>query len=696
MQMAGRAWQLPEDELYLDGAEVAEVVGAYAGRPIPAGSVDELAEHVDGWMAAAVLVGLSAPRRDRTARGMYAAAAERIDAYVAEMLLANLPGDLRDFVLATAALDELEPRLCGVLTASERSEHQLAALRDIGFPIVVGATQERRYLRPARDALDRAARREDAAAHAARLRRAAEWYAEWNRPLDAAGCLVRLGEWQAAERLVNRHLPQLLARDEIPRLAELVRQAPPEMLREQVALALAAAWVLRMEGRVSASNELLDIYTPYCTERGRMIADMGRASIASWVPEMEPLADLAERALDACERLGADGFADLRNEWHGDSSTSEFQARARAAAQLACAYGGMWERGRRHVVPIPAEAALNLPQFQLVQLHGITATFLALGGRASDALVEAHRAATIATQSDLVEHRLAADAAYATGEALRLQLRHAEAGAPLERARRLAALNGRHNLVATVVASQAQLAVDAGRPDVALAMIADHRRLHPVRYPPTVAGLVAAAEARALSVPGRFGEALRLLEQAPITPPVASMRVVALLGLGDVAGAQATVRRWPDDPTTDATVRRALAAAVICERTGDRRGSGLLQTALTEAALHDLGQPFVEHGAAVRRLLRPRVIGDNALARGVQRWLADHTDASHTRFTTREELVMSHIVAGRKVRETAEALHISVNTVRAHLRAIHRKLGVDNRADAVRAWSDRSTPTGHG
>jgi len=695
MRMAGRAWQLPEDELYLDAAEVAGVVAAYSGREVPDDGIDELAGHVDGWMAAAVLVGLAAPRRDRTPSALYAASTGSIDAYVTSVLLAGLPADLRDFVVATAAVDDLDPRLCGVLTADEHSERQLAVLRSIGFPIVPGRTDQGRYLRPLRDSLERIARRDDAAAHDDRLRRAAEWYREWNRPLDAAGCLVRLGEWYAAERLINQHLPQLLARDEISRLAELVRDAPPEMLREQAVLALAGAWVLRMDGRVSASNELIDIYTPYYSERASMIADLARSSTASWVADMEPLVELAERAVEACDRLGPDAFTD-RKEWHGDTSTSEFRARARAAAQLACAYGGMWARGERHLEPISAEAAMNLPQFQLVHLHGVTATFHALSGRAADALVEAHRATTIAAQSDLLEHRLTADAAYALGEALRLQLRHQDAAAALERARRLAATNGRHNLIATVVASQAHLAVDAGRPDVALATIADHRRDHPVRYPATVGGLIAAAEARSLNASGRFGEALRLLDRGPVTSPVASMRVAALLGLGDVAAAQETVRQWPGGQTHDAVVRRAVAAAVICERTGDRRGAGLLQTALSTADEQGLGQPFAEHGAAVARLLRPRVVGDNEFARALQRWLADHVAADPVRFTTGEGLVMSHIVAGRTVRETAEALHISVNTVRAHLRAIHRKLGVDNRADAIRAWNERQVPPAGG
>jgi LuxR family maltose regulon positive regulatory protein len=684
-QMDGSAWHL-SDELALDSAETVEIVTAYSGWPVPADEAEALAEYVDGWTAAAVLTGLSSPRGNRTASGMYVAAADSIDAYVTAALVDALPGDLRTFVAATSAVDELEPRLCDVLTGGDHAEQHLARLRNLGFPIRHGRTGHARYPRPVLDALRRCARRGDPAAHDDRVRIAAAWYAECNRPLDAARCLARLGDWQAAEQVVLRDLPPILDRDEIAGLADLVRLAPPALFREHVPLALAASWVLRMDGRGSAADEMLDIHMPSFTDRGRMIADVSRASAASWAADMEPLVDLAEAALDACDRLGDDAFADGHG-WHGDSSTDEYRARARAAAQLACAYGGMWERGARHLVPMSPAAARQLPTFQLVLCHGVTATFHALGGAAGDALVEAHRAVTLAAQADLLEHRLTGDASFALGEALRLQLRHAEAAAPLDRAQRLGRLNGRENLAATALAARAHLAVDAGRPEDALTLVAEHRRDHPFRHPPAVGGFLAAAEARAFNTQGRFAEALRVLGAAPRSAAGASMRVAALLGLGDVAGAQATVRAWPDDGTVDSTVRRALAAAVICGRTGDRRGHGLLRTALTAAAPQALGQPFADHGPDVARLLQ-RVARDDEFAHVLQRWLGEHGAAQPMRFTAREQGVMAHIVAGRKVRETAEAMHISVNTVRAHLRAIHRKLGVDNRADAVRAWLD--------
>jgi LuxR family maltose regulon positive regulatory protein len=51
--------------------------------------------------------------------------------------------------------------------------------------------------------------------------------------------------------------------------------------------------------------------------------------------------------------------------------------------------------------------------------------------------------------------------------------------------------------------------------------------------------------------------------------------------------------------------------------------------------------------------------------------------------TERESIVLHYLPTMLKAGEIADDLYVSVNTVKAHLRAIYRKLGVANRRDAV-------------
>ena len=47
------------------------------------------------------------------------------------------------------------------------------------------------------------------------------------------------------------------------------------------------------------------------------------------------------------------------------------------------------------------------------------------------------------------------------------------------------------------------------------------------------------------------------------------------------------------------------------------------------------------------------------------------------------ELAVLRLLPGRTVREIAEALHLSANTIKSHIRTIYGKLGVNTREDAV-------------
>jgi DNA-binding NarL/FixJ family response regulator len=63
-------------------------------------------------------------------------------------------------------------------------------------------------------------------------------------------------------------------------------------------------------------------------------------------------------------------------------------------------------------------------------------------------------------------------------------------------------------------------------------------------------------------------------------------------------------------------------------------------------------------------------------------------DAGESGLSEREREVLDLIAHGATNRETAESLHLSPHTVKDHTRAIYRKLGVRNRAEAVRRARD--------
>ena len=60
-------------------------------------------------------------------------------------------------------------------------------------------------------------------------------------------------------------------------------------------------------------------------------------------------------------------------------------------------------------------------------------------------------------------------------------------------------------------------------------------------------------------------------------------------------------------------------------------------------------------------------------------------DSDQTELTRREREILSHVAHGKSNPEIAQALDIALPTVRGHLSAIYRKLGVSTRTQAVLA-----------
>jgi len=172
-----------------------------------------------------------------------------------------------------------------------------------------------------------------------------------------------------------------------------------------------------------------------------------------------------------------------------------------------------------------------------------------------------------------------------------------------------------------------------------------------------------------------------------------------------LAGARLSLKRadW-------AGARRAAAAAVEL----GRRGAGRVELAaalLTAAAVGRTCPPLAaadrrNHADLAAADAAPVVIDPGALigeARGILRhcadpgplvstWLAEeqHAEAVRTRqdgliepLTDRELTILRLLPAPTPLREIASALFVTPNTMKTHLRAIYRKLGVESREEAV-------------
>jgi LuxR family maltose regulon positive regulatory protein len=144
-----------------------------------------------------------------------------------------------------------------------------------------------------------------------------------------------------------------------------------------------------------------------------------------------------------------------------------------------------------------------------------------------------------------------------------------------------------------------------------------------------------------------------------------------------------TARRGLTTQRIKATVLQAMNA-----QAQDQYDTALarLQDALILAEPGGFVRTFVDEGPIARDLLRLAAERDlepsRYIARLVDTFSADRP-ASIEPLSDREDEVLQLIADQRSNREIAEALFISVNTVKTHIRRLYNKLGANSRLEAV-------------
>ena len=170
-------------------------------------------------------------------------------------------------------------------------------------------------------------------------------------------------------------------------------------------------------------------------------------------------------------------------------------------------------------------------------------------------------------------------------------------------------------------------------------------------------------------------QALRIMEEEPVDVALVDVRMPEFDGLELL---RAIRTNWPATPVimlssyeNSLYVRRALA-------------EGAAGYMLKDATPEDLGQAIRVALSGSGNVLSPRVIQNlfdetEALADG------DAGRRPELSLTHRERDILALLAEGRSNREIAQTLYLSEKTVKAHLAAIFRKLGVTNRTQAAMA-----------
>ncbi|MDI9899131.1 LuxR C-terminal-related transcriptional regulator [Rhodococcus sp. IEGM 1409] len=652
-----------------------------------------LVDRTEGWAAGLRLSALAMQRKTDPESFVGAFAADRtaIADYLLTEVLDALPPQMQSLLLRTCIAEQIHPELAVILTGDDNAAWTLAALaRANAFVERIDDSTWYRLHPLFAEVLHAHLRHRHPGLEPHLHALAARWYADTGRLTDALSQAAACDDWQFAAN----HLIESLA---IGRLFLGLDTAP---LRH----ALSA-----MPANVAGA-------APALVEAACRLADHDLAGCTSALAHADEQLD---HDADPALRLSRSFIAVLAGRSSGDLTATR-NAAAEVARLLRLAPQQLVGR-HPEIAPMVlagvGSAELDAGHFDraanalttAVQMCGQEGTEPALcAGLGLLALVEllrghlrraekhSHRSLTLADQSALLpdnlqgrNHLVLAGVALEHDDQETARAHLELVGVSAEEVDEPAAA-----VAAAVIGSR--LATADGDRKGALAVLRTARSiLNRVRPAVWMADDLAIAESAVHLAHSDVGAALEVLDAVPSVRPehtVARARALLTTRHDDNDALEAlTDLRADTAAAATVQVQACLLRAHAATKSGrTEQAHRLLRQALGFARPEELWRVFADSGPWVRRLLgqRPQLTSGHGWL-PAEAFLDPHTDNSPQLpevvqpLTVREGQVLRHAAGMLTAEEIADALSISVNTVKTHLVSIYRKLAVTSRREAI-------------
>ena len=674
---------------------------AQHGSTLSADSLERLTRRTEGWAAGLRLAAISLGAHPRPGQFVTELITDdsALTGYLVDEVLSAVPPEVRDLLLSTSILERVNAEIASELTGTEQAGRLLASVARANAFVQPAGCGWYRYHTLFAEVLRLKLRREHPDRVAVLHRRAARWY-ERNGPLtDAVRHATQAGDWQLAASLVvdGLAISEIIEPRDGQSLAREFAHMPNggAWTRPQPYLAAAAAALAAGRGEpaaaaLDAAEDMLESLPADHEAAARLAAATIRLAAARRTGDLSA----AETAVSQAEALISRMPDELARRRH-------LRARVLSSRGAVALWSGQLDEAARVLDSGVAAAAASGGEHEQAGCLGQLALVEALRGR----LRRAAKLAGQATAALAGEQR--PPAPHPDPPALAaLAWVHLERGELREARSRLRQLDAAlaaspDKLIGAVGCLEAACGgLAEGHGEAAAQMITRARSGWAV--PAWLDQRLTLLQARAYAAAGDIGAAVAAAEHAgrDSSPEAAVALAHAWLAAGNdnnarraLAPALSACSGEPDRVRMQA----ALAEARLSYDSGDgARGRRSLACALRLAEREQLKLPFVIEAGWIGPVLRR----DPELARIHQHLFASVPCHDQPRaapgasvkdtvlavepLTEREREVLRHVSGMLNTAEVASEMYISINTVKAHLKSIYRKLAATHRGEAVR------------
>jgi LuxR family transcriptional regulator, maltose regulon positive regulatory protein len=700
-RLAGRLSEIRASDLAFTTSEAGQLLAQH-GHTLPAGSLECLTRRTEGWAAGLRLAAISLtghPDPDLFVKELITEDSV-LTSYLVEEVLNAQPPEARELLLSTSILEDVSAEAASELTGDGQAARILPALaRTNAFIQPIGRGRYR-YHTLLGEVLRLKLRHQYPDRVALLHRRAAQWY-ERNGQLDTAvRHAIQAGDWQLAASIVIDELAigEITEPRDSHCLADQFRSMPhsqawtePQPYLVCAAVALSAGREESAIAALNASERILKCLPDGEQAASRLAAAMIRLTISLRAGDHSAAAAAAAQAEILVSKVPGDKLA----------RHPEIRARVLFGHGAADLWSGRLDEGA-HVLDLAVGAATGPGgERERAQCLGHLALVEALRGqlrRAAKLAAQATAARTAGRQQPRAQHPSpAALVALAWTHLERNELREAQSRLKQTDAALHESPDKLLGAVACLAAARTALA--DRRAAAAVQIIA--RARSGWSWPAWLGQRLNRAESRAHVMAGDIQAALAAAEHGGHGSLEAA---VAITHVWMAAGNPHEARRAlaPALATENQTPERVrlqawLIDAQLSYSSGDRaRGHRSLASALRLAQREQLRLPFALERAWIEPVLRR----DPVLAGAHQRLFGpaprptqlpappafpdQATTLAIQPLTEREQEVLRHVARLLDTAEIASEMYISINTVKSHMKSIHRKLAATRRSDAVR------------
>lgn len=688
--LAGELGIVGPAELALTRDEAHQLL-TLQGTPVAATALTHLMAATQGWAAAVRLAGMAlAAERDTLDPHLFGGHHPLVIDYVLDEL-AHLPAAQQQVGLTACVVPDICARLSATLTDDHAAGRHLHALARDGFFLVRTAGDRFQMPPLVGQALHAHLLATDPRGHLDLHRRVAVWFEEQDGWHESMSHALQSQDWEFLGTLALRSIVPGFHTSERAGLATLVENIPSRVVHGRTELEIAYAHVMNFHGDRLSAESLLDRAEPLLGQlppTRRAVATLAlqalRADIAHGAGDartMRTAVTAAQGTLDTLQRQDAPGWFDR------PEVVSNLLARAH-----------LWAGTPQQAIDILSTATTSPP----VARRQLGLLALAQAGSGYPTLARATALAALDDQTGH-DHDTQAPAAWlAQAIAAMLQADLPAADEAITFGSRLPAgtdpfisvafhlVRAGHHFAMGDLTGARQALADF---DSQSARLVGIDGLHAAR-----AGVKMSIEIRA-GADLRAGEPLDLINASgkarPVTaPPTIALVCQAYLLL--VTGKPALVRDTVADLAERDDPLGAISWLLIALAEDALRRDALATESLARAielcAPESLALLFSPVSGRLRTMLERHLEIVGTHPEFVQHILGLGTDepagtpaVAREPLTDRELSVVAYLPTLYSNAQIADSLGISVNTVKQHLKSIHRKLGVSTRRDALLA-----------